>query len=107
MYPNKLSLSALRRRSATLRLVQHIFRLFLTIRSTPPPPPRFLTLFLLYQAGFGKLDTHALERSAGGGQSLLNAQAAAKAAKAGMWSIEPTEAEIKVRKLQNAALEKG
>lgn len=41
------------------------------------------------QAGLGKLDEMALERSGGGAQSLLNAQAAAKAAKAGLWSIEP------------------
>ncbi|CAN0092322.1 unnamed protein product, partial [Hapterophycus canaliculatus] len=47
----------------------------------------------IVKAGFGKLDSHALERSGGGAQSLLNAQTAAKAAKAGVWSIEPTEAE--------------
>lgn len=54
------------------------------------------TLSATSQAGFGKLDVHALERSGGGAQSLLNAQSAAKAAKAGVWSIEPTEAELKV-----------
>ncbi|CAM9480909.1 unnamed protein product, partial [Ectocarpus fasciculatus] len=49
----------------------------------------------ILEAGFGKLDAHALERTGGGAQSLLNAQAAGKAAKAGVWSIEPTEAEMK------------
>lgn len=49
------------------------------------------------QAGLGKVDEHALERSGGGAQSLLNAQASAKASKAGVWSVEPTEAEKMVR----------
>lgn len=39
---------------------------------------------------------HALERAEGGGEAMLKAQAAAKASKAGMWSVEPTEDEIKV-----------
>lgn len=33
----------------------------------------------------------------------MNAQAAARAAKAGVWSIEPTEAEMKVREVSAAA----
>lgn len=48
------------------------------------------------QEGLGKLDSHALEASGGGAQSLLNAQAAAKAGKAGVWSVGPTDDEIKV-----------
>lgn len=78
----------------------------LAAQHTPSPRVRcrsnlvpivFLFFFLFsVQAGLGKLDAHALERTGGGAQSLLNAQAAGKAAKAGVWSIEPTEAEMKV-----------
>ncbi|CAM9976725.1 unnamed protein product, partial [Laminaria digitata] len=49
----------------------------------------------IVKSGFGKLDVHALERAEGGGEVMLKAQAAAKASKAGLWSVEPTEDEMK------------
>ena len=48
------------------------------------------------QEGLGKLDDRALEMSGVAAQSLVSAQASAKASKAGLWSIEPLESEKSV-----------